>query len=613
MALLNPSAVKKTTYNTKSGGQAVTLTPEQQKKIAGSSIGGALGVATTPPATPPATPPVDRTGGTMNTKGASTGTQQPVKRDSAGNAILGTVGGKNILGGGTVGTTNIDRTAGIAGNPMSQFSPYFTPEYTINRRNEIFKETERARQSQIDAINTKYRSQVETEQQAGAEDLARQRSMNLRSGLGGSDFGAANKAEVRNRTNSNVAAIQANQDIAVGNVISEIEQLANQRFQLEQNALQQGFSNAMQSEQFAMQKEAQAAERQEKLRKQTLESVANIAQMNPNISMAQLAQMDPALYESVQYITGMSDFEVDAYMNAKNGVTTESLWKGSKLVQLRKDAQGNVLSTQTYASEDLGIPPGFDPYFITDERSGMTYFYNKEDPELDENGVPKLKPMGKFGLSVFEQKALSQSGNTAEKLRQTAVIESGGKKLLIDEQTGEVIREFGEGEAATVEEFQQESKAEYINTIDSLKTHPGKTGVVGPNPLARMRPIAGPSGQTSDFVAGVEQLQSSLSLDQLIKAKERGATFGALSDQEMKILSAAGSKLGTWAVKDEAGNVKYYKASEKAFNSELDKISNYAKLDYVLKGGDPAKVNVQVFEDGSYWTQDSSGNLTKIR
>jgi len=99
----------------------------------------------------------------------------------------------------------------------------------------------------------------------------------------------------------------------------------------------------------------------------------------------------------------------------------------------------------------------------------------------------------------------------------------------------------------------------------------------------------------------------------LIRAKAQGATFGALSDSELQILSNSATKIESWAEKDGKGNVVGYKVSEGTFKKELDRINNFAKLDYVLKGGDPANVGVQLMDDGKYWTKNSDGSFTQIQ
>lgn len=150
-----------------------------------------------------------------------------------------------------------------------------------------------------------------------------------------------------------------------------------------------------------------------------------------------------------------------------------------------------------------------------------------------------------------------------------------------------------------------------ISDTSSLVNDPGLNSAVGPNFLGRIA-IADAFGAKSNFIASVEQLRQQLTLDKLVAAKGSGATFGALSDSELQLLSASASKLGTWAIKDNAGNVTGYNIDETSFKKELDKINNFQKLDYVLKGGDPASVGVFQASDGSLVTKNSDGSVTKL-
>lgn len=121
------------------------------------------------------------------------------------------------------------------------------------------------------------------------------------------------------------------------------------------------------------------------------------------------------------------------------------------------------------------------------------------------------------------------------------------------------------------------------------------------------------TGNQQNFIAGVSQLQNQLSLDSLIQAKAKGATFGALSEGELNLLSQSATKLNSWAQKDSNGNVTGYNASEKDFKAELDKINNFAKLDYLLKGGKPEDVGAQTMPDGSVVVKNSDGTFTQIK
>lgn len=106
-----------------------------------------------------------------------------------------------------------------------------------------------------------------------------------------------------------------------------------------------------------------------------------------------------------------------------------------------------------------------------------------------------------------------------------------------------------------------------------LKSSKGLDGAVGIGYGIVRTALPWNLGAKADFIAGVEQLTSGLSLEELIAAKGRGATFGALSDSELRILSSAATRIGTWRIKDKNGNVTGYKASEKSFKDELDNIN----------------------------------------
>jgi hypothetical protein len=121
------------------------------------------------------------------------------------------------------------------------------------------------------------------------------------------------------------------------------------------------------------------------------------------------------------------------------------------------------------------------------------------------------------------------------------------------------------------------------------------------------------SGDTQNFIAGVEQLKEQATLDKLTEAKASGATFGALSDGERQTLAAAASKLGTWTIKDSDGATVGYNTTEKNIKNELDTINNFKKLDYIYRGGNIADVGVIQTPDGHYATQNSDGTYTILK
>lgn len=88
-----------------------------------------------------------------------------------------------------------------------------------------------------------------------------------------------------------------------------------------------------------------------------------------------------------------------------------------------------------------------------------------------------------------------------------------------------------------------------------------------------------------EFIAGVEQLTSTETLDTLINLKAQGGTLGALSEQELLMLKGAASKIGTWRQTDKDGNVTGYKASEDSFKNELQTLRTLTERAYMNAGG----------------------------
>lgn len=170
-----------------------------------------------------------------------------------------------------------------------------------------------------------------------------------------------------------------------------------------------------------------------------------------------------------------------------------------------------------------------------------------------------------------------------------------------------------------------------VSSLNNLTTSSGIKGAVGTNvatrrttgffgnlgrtlTLGNLQGVKGTvTGETSNFIAGVEQLREQATLDKLIEAKASGATFGALSDGERQSLAAASSRLGTWAIKDDKGQIVAYNTSEKEMKKELDTIKNFKKLDYIYRGGNIADVGVIQTPDGRLATQNSDGTYTILK
>lgn len=123
-----------------------------------------------------------------------------------------------------------------------------------------------------------------------------------------------------------------------------------------------------------------------------------------------------------------------------------------------------------------------------------------------------------------------------------------------------------------------------LDLVDVLKQHPGMAGSVGAYGISRFTPFTPDKSARQEFLGGVQKLVGGMTLDNLITAKERGATFGALSDAELSILAASASAINTWAIRDENDQITGYEIGEAEFKKELDNIQTLTRRAMELSG-----------------------------
>lgn len=168
-----------------------------------------------------------------------------------------------------------------------------------------------------------------------------------------------------------------------------------------------------------------------------------------------------------------------------------------------------------------------------------------------------------------------------------------GKISFTDIGKAQTLEDLAKITGQTVQDIKGNVQAkDTLTTIDKLIGGAGEGYAVGPNALARggvIRSFVG-SANKKDFIAQTDKLLNSLTLQNLIDAKAKGATFGALSEGELTLL--ANSASGIRAIKDSKGNTTGFDMSEKGFNDAMNTIKKYAVIDYERRTGqkyeDPA-------------------------
>jgi len=126
---------------------------------------------------------------------------------------------------------------------------------------------------------------------------------------------------------------------------------------------------------------------------------------------------------------------------------------------------------------------------------------------------------------------------------------------------------------------------ENLTKADAILSSRAIDTIVGPNPFSRgsfrQKGIVGTvvsgitrgavdeiTGGADDTVALVQQMIDDQFLNKLIDVKSKGATFGALSDNEGQALRNAANAIAQTAIKDD-GKVIGYDMSEKLFRQEI--------------------------------------------
>lgn len=171
-------------------------------------------------------------------------------------------------------------------------------------------------------------------------------------------------------------------------------------------------------------------------------------------------------------------------------------------------------------------------------------------------------------------------------------VQSGTIELdkLSQEERGKVAAELAETGTKT---FAQTEKAKVdarkaittnaalqsnLELVNKIKNSGGLNSAVGPAGIFRV-PLWDVFGNKADFLNDAARLLSSQALNALIEAKQGGATFGALSDRELDILSSASTSLGNMAKRDKNGRIVGFIGTEESFKAELDRLAeSYSKL-----------------------------------
>lgn len=322
-----------------------------------------------------------------------------------------------------------------------------------------------------------------------------------------------------------------------------------------------------------------------------------------------------------------------ALQDEKNRVERESLAKQADLSVIQMARQGKYDSAKEIA--DRAIQVKLEQQKTINEALKFNYEENKdlftkaeqrafESAQADRNRKldreeRDLKEISDLSLSALQNGAPTSVATRMRnaKTPQEAMSIAGSYLISFSDK-------IKQAELKKLNVPQPEIALDIDNKIKSIEEIKGNSlGLklaVGPTRLNR---TAGAIDLTSgglsarqNFIASVEQLTSEETLNTLINAKAKGATFGALSEGELNLLRQSASKIGKWAITKD-GKVVGYKASESDFLKELNRLQSLQKKAYERSTGikygtqnnqsfsiDPATGNLLVdvpVDDNTFW------------
>lgn len=185
------------------------------------------------------------------------------------------------------------------------------------------------------------------------------------------------------------------------------------------------------------------------------------------------------------------------------------------------------------------------------------------------------------GATFKNTPAQSQSNFTPEAMAYAQDILAG--RMGIENVPGEKMKnqvilaknELEKTQKPLADQLMADGLGTKIKDIDSILSSEGMSGAVGVYAISRWTPFKIDKDEKNWFIAAVDQLVDQETIDKLIQSKAAGATYGALSENEQKMLRNAATKINSWR-KEEDGKV-WFEISEEKMKTELNTIKSLAQ------------------------------------
>jgi hypothetical protein len=448
---------------------------------------------------------------------------------------------------------------------------------TVPSEDEIRSKYTNKFQDEIDAMNRLYaeKRRLAEEQISGRSGSAT--AIQGRRGMIGSTMGAAQKDNLATLGKNEIGAIEAEKTAAIGSILMEIENRASAELAQKTEAAKQGATEYLTYLQGAAQRKSE----------QIKEVARRAAVSGSDVSDQDIEQMAKSL--------GIDSSQFKQMYNEQKlaNTTTASAPLTEKIGDILYQYNPTTGTWSKAAGETVREAK-------TQEIDGVLYEKNLE--------TGAWEPVaGKQKMSELELYAAKKSLDKQYEQGELSELELYQAKKAIDasySQQNEAIKFNTENSAKSANETRMaqavvDEATEKQTMIDQLLGLVEDTYTVGTTPgmrgesilspaQATARYIAQSSGKDAEFLAKMKQLISQATLQSLTDAKSQGATFGALSEGEMRVLSNAGSALSGYAIFDDNGGITGFNATPKQITEQLNLIK--ANLEKVKNNASGALV-----------------------
>jgi len=283
------------------------------------------------------------------------------------------------------------------------------------------QEEERQRiQAQIDALENYWSSTIMPELQEEATDrLGQSRGLQSAGGLLQSPRGVAMTQGTQKYNTRIQRAERAKIDTQIAGLYDKADQRAIDRADKEATLARQD-----QDAYFEYLKDNQASSRDDL-----------VTLFAGGISPDELKERDPDRYKQLLENANIDEFMADSLYNQnaprEKQIEYEYAWKGNSLVAYGQDPSTGEVVTKNYSAEDLDLPVGVNPDFITDKATNMMYWYDKDNPETDEQGNLVMKPVkSPTGGSVMGQKPATPKAPVEDTDEEKQAIQTDIKAIM---------------------------------------------------------------------------------------------------------------------------------------------------------------------------------------